>query len=73
MELCVRRSKNISELKGSGVVLCFLSRCSHSGSVTAASPASAQGARNPIYILPCRTLRYSRKPSSSGRLVSIRK
>ena len=48
MELCVRRSKNISELKGSGVVLCFFSRCSQTGSPTAATPARNQGVRKPI-------------------------
>ena len=73
MELCVRRSKNISELKGSGVLRCFLSRCSHTGSPTAAIPARNHGVRNPTYILPCRTVRYSRRPSSSGREVFMRK
>ena len=52
MELWVRRSKNISEANGRGVVLCFLSRCSQTGKPTATTPANAQGARNPIYILP---------------------
>ncbi len=50
MELCVRCSKNISELNGSGVVLCLRSRCSQTGSPTARAPAARnQGVRNPIY------------------------
>ena len=73
MELCVRRSKNISELKGSGVLRCFFSRCSQTGSPTAATPARNHGVKKPIYILPCRMNRYSRSPSSSGRDVFIKK
>ena len=48
MELCVRFSKNISELNGSGVVLCLRSRCSQTGSPTANPPARNHGVKNPI-------------------------
>ena len=44
----MRRSKNISELNGSGVVLCFLSRCSQTGRPTATAPARNQGVKKPI-------------------------
>src|SRR5262245_56415635 len=45
IELCVRRSKNISELKGSGVLLCWRSRWSQIGKPTASAPARNQGAK----------------------------
>ena len=53
--------------------LVLRSRWSQTGRPTAAAPARNQGARNPTYILPCRIARYSRRPSSSGRPVFIRK
>src|SRR5436190_596819 len=46
-ELCVLFSKNISELNGSGVVLCRRSRCSQIGKPIARPPAKNQGVRNP--------------------------
>ena len=67
------RSKNISELNGSGVVLWRLSRCSHTGSPTASNPPRNHGVKKPIYSLPWRIDKYSRSPSSSGRAVFIRK
>ena len=48
MELCVRFSKNMSELNGSGVVLCLRSRCSQTGSPTANPAARNHGVKNPI-------------------------
>src|ERR1035438_4521756 len=48
MELCVRLSKNISELNGRGVVLCLRNRCSQTGSPTAAAQARNHGVKNPI-------------------------
>src|ERR1019366_5673743 len=53
-ELCVPCSKNISELTGRGTVVCFLSRCTYTGSPTASSPARNHGARKPITRLPVR-------------------
>src|ERR1035441_10922033 len=48
MELCVRFSKNISELNGRGVVLCLRNRCSQTGNPTAAAQARNHGVKNPI-------------------------
>src|SRR5271169_4281117 len=48
MELCVRFSKNISELNGRGVVLCLRSMCSQTGSPTASPAARNHGVKNPI-------------------------
>src|ERR1700733_9304752 len=47
MELCVRRSKNISELKGWGVLRYWRSRWIQNGSPIATAPAKNQGARKP--------------------------
>src|SRR5260370_23009722 len=48
MELCVRFSKNISELNGRGVVLCLRNMCSQTGSPTASPAARNHGVKNPI-------------------------
>ena len=57
MELCVRRSKNISELNFCGSLRCFFSRCSQTGSPTAAAPARNQGVKKPIVATPTESLR----------------
>src|ERR1700733_3805415 len=49
MELCVRRSKNISELKGCGVLRYWRRRWIQNGRPMATAPARNQGARNPTY------------------------
>jgi hypothetical protein len=53
--------------------LYWRSRCSHSGKPTAAMPAKNQGVRKPIYILPCRKVKYSLSAPSSGRSVLSKK
>src|SRR2546430_1426031 len=52
MELCVRRSKNISELNGWGVLRYWRSKWIQNGSPTAATPARNQGARKPTTSSP---------------------
>ena len=52
VELCVPRSKNISELTGRGVVTWRRSRCTKTGTPSAASPPRNHGARKPISYLP---------------------
>jgi len=48
VELCVPRSKNMSELTGRGMVTCFRSRCTKTGTPSAARPPRNHGARKPI-------------------------
>ena len=46
--ICDDVDQSFAELKGRGVLLCFFSRCSQTGSPTAATPARNHGVRNPI-------------------------
>ena len=53
MELCVRFSKNISELNGSGVVLCLLQQVEPDGQADGRQRRpETRESENPIYIRP---------------------
>ena len=55
VELCVPRSKNIRELTGRGVAWCRRSRCTNTGTPSAASPPRNHGARKPFSYPPAAT------------------
>ena len=65
-ELWVRRSKNITELKGRGSLFCRRSRCKYSGTPIDMAPSRYHGASKPIQSRPWRIDRYSRSAASSG-------